>query len=68
MTGTKITIMTMVVTKTMIMTMAVTKTITNIFRQVQQFLLFAQNDKKGYENSICTSSLKNRCFLHYSAY
>ena len=36
MTGTKITIMTMVVTKTMIMTMAVTKTITNIFRQVQQ--------------------------------
>ena len=68
MTGTATMIMTMIVTKTMIMTMVAIKTITKIFKHVQKFSLLAQNDKKGYENSICTSSLKNRCFSHYSAY
>ena len=58
MTGTT----TMVVTKTMIMTIVATMTKNFQTSSTRQFLLLVQNDKKGYENSICTSSLKNRFF------
>ena len=70
MTGTTTMIMIMVVTKTMIMTMIATTTMTKIFQvsSTRQFLSLAQNDKKGCKSSICTSSLKNRCFFHYSTY
>ena len=52
------------------MTMVPTKTITKFLKSssTRQFLLLAQNDKKGYENSICTFPLKNRNLFHYSAY
>ena len=52
---------TTVVTKTMIMT--IVAAMTKIFQtsSTRKFLLLAQNDKKGHENSICT-------FFHYSAY
>ena len=69
MTGTTTMIMTLVVTKTMIMTGCNYNYGKNFqTSSTRQFLLLAQNYKKGYENSICTSSLKNRCFFHYSAY
>ena len=57
--------MTMTGTTTMIMTMVATTTMTKNFQtsSTRQFLLLAQNDKKGFENSICTCSLKNRCFF-----
>ena len=46
------------------MNMVATKTIVKFFKtsSTRQFLLPAQNDKKRYENSICTFTLKNRCF------
>ena len=65
MTGTTIMIMSMVLTKTMIMAMVATTTMTKIFKQVQQDNFY---DKKVYENSICSSFLKYRCFFHYSVY
>ena len=70
MTGTTTMIMAIVLTKTMIMAMVETTTMNKYFQisSVRQFLLLAQNDKKVYENSMCTSSSKNRCFFHYSAY
>ena len=63
-------IMTMAATTTITknITMAMTKNIaTNmatIFKQVQKkiFYCLLKMIKKGYKNSICTSSSKNRCF------
>ena len=65
MTGTTTMIMTMVLTKTMIIAMLASTTMTKIFKQVQQdnFYCLLKMIKKGYENSICTSSLKNRCYF-----
>ena len=63
MRGTTMMIMTMLVTKTMIMTIVATTTMTKISKKVQEDnLLLVQNDKKGCENSICTSSLKKIFF------
>ena len=59
---------TMVVTKTMIKT--IVAAMTKIFQtsSTRKFLLLAQNNKKGHENSICTFFLRSRFFFHYSAY
>ena len=67
-------IMTMVATTTMTknMTTTMTKNITTnmatIFKQVEKdnfysLLKMITKIQEGYENSICTSSLKNRCFF-----
>ena len=47
------------------MTMVATTTITKFLKTSStiQFLLLLNNDKKGYENSIFTFPLKNRCFF-----
>ena len=70
MTGNTTMIKNMVLTKARIMAMVATTTMNKNFQtsSASQFLLLVQNNRKGYENSICASSLKNRCFFHYSAY
>ena len=47
------------------MTMVATKTITKFFKtsSTKEFLLLAQNDKKGHENSNCTFPLKIDAFF-----
>ena len=62
--------MTKNMTKNMTTTMTrnITTSMTTLFKQVQKGKFFCllkkiMNAQKGYENQICTSSLKNRCFL-----
>ena len=47
------------------MAMVATKAIAKFFEtsSTRQFLLLAQNDKKGYKNLIFTFLLKSRCFF-----
>ena len=76
MTTTKTMIMIMIrsmnknMTKNMTTTMTknITTSMTTLFKQIQKdnfycLLKMIMNAQKGYENHICTSSLKNRCFL-----